>query len=132
MLHCKDADFASAREARNGVGHVNPDTFLANDNRTNIRLCCGFEQVVYRIAEDNLNALAFQNLSDCFADFHAPSLPRDYTLPDAHPEIPRNGQPSKMLHNLRIPGRMSAAEIIHLPLQSPLAMQIGQSEDIQR
>jgi hypothetical protein len=54
---------------------VKPNAFLANDYRPYAGACRGFENVIYRISKDNVNALAFQNLSDCFADFHAASLP---------------------------------------------------------
>jgi hypothetical protein len=59
VLHRKNADLASTREARNGVGHVKPDAFLANNYRPYAGACRGLENVIYRISEDNVNALAF-------------------------------------------------------------------------
>jgi hypothetical protein len=58
VLHGENADLASACEAGNGVGHVKTHAFLANDDRP--YACAGgeFENVVHRIAEDKLDALA--------------------------------------------------------------------------
>ena len=60
----------SARHARHRVGHVQPDALLADNHRPYARDCGRLEDVIYRIAENNLHAFTLEYFGDRFAHLH--------------------------------------------------------------
>ena len=74
VLHAEGADLAAGGDAGDGVGHVQADALLAHDHRADVGRGGEFQQVVDRIAAEDLDPLALHNLSDSLTDFH-PSIP---------------------------------------------------------
>src|SRR5262249_40193591 len=71
VLHREDADPVSRRDPADRVGHVQPGALLAHDDRPDVRLRGRLDDLVDRIADEELDALGFQNLCDGLGDFHA-------------------------------------------------------------
>ena len=61
--------FSPGRHARNRVGHVQADPLLAHDDRADVRLGGVFQQLVDRIAAEDLDPLALHDFSDSVSDF---------------------------------------------------------------
>ena len=72
VLHREHADLLAAGEARHGVRHVQTDPLLADDDRPDAGARGELEHVVDRIAEDDLDAFAPQDLGDRLARLHGP------------------------------------------------------------
>jgi hypothetical protein len=75
VLHREHADFLAAGQARVGVRHVQADALLAHDDRPDARARGEFQDVIDRVAEDDLDPLALEDLGDRRPCFHV-RLPR--------------------------------------------------------
>ena len=109
VLHREHADLLAAGQARHGVRHVQADPLLAHDDRPDADARGELEDVVDRIAEDDLDAFALQDLRDRLACLHdlPPARSRSHTTgqPPACPDAcnqPSRGQALKDRTRLRL------------------------------
>ena len=70
VLHREHPDLVAAGEPRHGIRHVQPDPLLTHDDRPDADARGELKDVVDRIAEDDLDAFALQDLRDCLARLH--------------------------------------------------------------
>ena len=70
VLHHEHAEIPAAGHARHRFGHVQPDALLAHDDRPDAGGRAALEDVVDRIADHGLDALAAQDVGDGVGDFH--------------------------------------------------------------
>ena len=73
VLHREHPDLLAAGEPRHGIGHVQPDPLLAHDDRPDADARGELEDMVDRVAEDDLDAFAPQDLRDRLACLHVPA-----------------------------------------------------------
>ena len=81
VLHREHPDLLAAGQARHGIRHVQPDPLLAHDDRPDADARGELEDVVDRIAEDDLDAFALQDLRDRLTCLHdlPPARSRGHT-----------------------------------------------------
>jgi hypothetical protein len=70
VLHAESADSAARTHPRDGVCHVQTDALLPYHDRPDVGLGSMLDQMIDRIAAENLNPLAFEDLGDGCAKFH--------------------------------------------------------------
>ena len=70
MLHREDADLVRGRHAADRVRHVQADALLAHDDRADVRFRRRLDDGIDRIADQELHALALQDLRDGRRCFH--------------------------------------------------------------
>ena len=70
VLHAERADGPARGDARDRVRHVDADPFLADHDRADIGRGSMFNEVVDRIATEDLDPLAFHDFSDRSAELH--------------------------------------------------------------
>ena len=63
-LHREHADRPAGRHPPHGIGHVDAGSLLAHDDRPDVGLGRSLDDVVDRIADQELDALALENLGD--------------------------------------------------------------------
>jgi hypothetical protein len=86
MLHAEGADLLAGGDAGDRVGHVQADTFLAHDDRADVRGGGVFQQVVDGVAAKDLDSLALHDFSNCLANFHLDCSPR-VDLPEGRTRV---------------------------------------------
>ena len=69
-LHAEDADLFARSDAAQGIRHVQPDAFLADDDGADVELRRRFDERVDRIGEEDVDAFGFQDFGYCVGDFH--------------------------------------------------------------
>ena len=70
VLHAEGADLLAGGDAGDRVGHVDPDALLTHDDRADIGRSGVFQQVVDRVAAEDLDPLALHDFRNCLADLH--------------------------------------------------------------
>src|SRR5215472_12428944 len=75
VLHRKDTDAVARSHLGDRVAHMQPDPLLADHDRADVGLRRGFDDRVDRIADQKLDALAFQDFGDGVGDLHGDSPP---------------------------------------------------------
>jgi hypothetical protein len=75
MLHAERADLPAGGNAGNRVGHMQADPLLPHDNRADVGLRGVLQQMVHRIAAEDLDPLPLHDFSDRVSDFHLSGLP---------------------------------------------------------
>ena len=70
VLHAEGADGVAGGDARDRVRHVNADAFLAHHDRADVGIGGVFDQVIDRIAAEDLDALALHDFRDRSAELH--------------------------------------------------------------
>ncbi len=74
VLHREHADALPRREAADGVGHVQADPLLADDDRADVFLGGGLDDLVDRVADEELDAFLLEDLGDGVGGFHGCAL----------------------------------------------------------
>ena len=70
VLHRKDADPVTRGHLRDRIAHMQPDPFLANHDRADIGLGRSLDDRIDRVADQKLDALAFEDFGDGVGDLH--------------------------------------------------------------
>src|SRR5207244_5557349 len=81
------AHLLSRADAAHGVGHVQTGALLAHDDRPNVSLRSSLDDRVHRVANQELNTFALEDLGNSGRSFHNPSAYR------ARPLRSRRGTP---------------------------------------
>jgi hypothetical protein len=70
VLHHEHAELSAGGHARHRVRHVQAGALLAHDDRADAGRRAALQDVIDRIADDRLHALAAQDVGDGVGDFH--------------------------------------------------------------
>jgi hypothetical protein len=82
MLHAESPDGAARGDARDRIRHVHADALLPHHDGPDIGVGCMFDQVVDRIAAEDLDPLALHDFRDRSAELHGRlSLMRPIVMP---------------------------------------------------
>jgi hypothetical protein len=73
MLHAEGADLLAGGDAADGIRHVQPDALLPHHHRADVLRRSEFDEMVHRIAGEDLDAFALHDFRDGFADLHGHS-----------------------------------------------------------
>jgi hypothetical protein len=76
VLHREHADLVGGGHAAHRVRHVQPRALLAHDDRADVGFRRRFDDLVDRIADEELHAFALENLRDRCRRFHGNVLLR--------------------------------------------------------
>ena len=71
VLHYEHAQRLSRGQPADGIGHMQADSLLANDDRADIGLGGGLDDGIHRVTDDELDALLLEDLSDRLDYFHS-------------------------------------------------------------
>jgi hypothetical protein len=69
-LHAEHAHLAALGQPRHGVGHVQADALLADDDRADVDRGAGLDQMVDRIGEEVFDAFLLENVGDRWPGLH--------------------------------------------------------------
>ena len=75
VLHAERADAAARGHPRDRVRHVQPDALLPHHDRADVGIGRKFDQMIDRIAAEDLDPLALHDFRDRGAELHAVSPP---------------------------------------------------------
>ena len=70
VLHTERADGLAGRDARDRVRHVQADALLAHDDRADVLRGSELNQVIHRVAAQNLHTLSLHDTRYRLANFH--------------------------------------------------------------
>ena len=84
MLHAESANGAARCHARNGIRHMQADSLLPDHDGADIRIRRIFDQMIDRIAGEDLNPLTLHDFCNGRAEFHA-GLPLPWRQAPFHP-----------------------------------------------
>ena len=114
VLHREHADALPRRDAAHGVGHVQADPLLADDDRADVFLGGGLDDLIDRIADEELDAFLLEDLRDGVGGFHGwalllrpagPGARQVITAVGHHDDGPRQRRRRGTMDALRAPGR---------------------------
>src|SRR5262249_27435916 len=142
VLHAEGANGLPGRDARDRVRHVQPDALLPHHDRADAGVGGVLDQVVDRIAAEDLDPLALHDFRDCRAELHGRFSPQGPAVCPTRPVLaswnrnfaagkarfaarPRSPDMRKPLlpePNCRAPGERingSLSPYLHGPLTTP-------------
>jgi len=70
VLHGEHADALTGGDAADGVGHVQAHALLADDDRADVFLGRGLDDLIDRVADEELDAFLLEDLRDGIGGFH--------------------------------------------------------------
>ena len=76
VLHAEDADVLARGDAGDGVRHVHADALLAHDDGADVGVGGVLDQMIDRIAAEDLDPLALHDFRDCRAELHGRFSPQ--------------------------------------------------------
>ncbi len=85
VLHAERADAAAGGDAGDRIRHVDADPLLAHHHRADVGIGGKFDEMVDRIAAEDLDALPLHDFRDCRTELH-----------DASPPVPRRFAPADL------------------------------------
>jgi len=74
MLHREHADLGPRRDAGHRICHMQANTLLPHDDRSNVGPGRVLQDMIDRVAENDLDILTLQDFRYRFNDFHVSSL----------------------------------------------------------